>query len=286
MNRLLAVTIALFMTASATAVTQDGPRGWRDDGGERTSRQGREDRRDVKQERSAEPRVQNRTDVQVNTGSSARSQPDSGRRQGERYEGSRDQGSRDSGRTYVHGVPGNDNRVAQQNNSRDYGRGDSQRGRDNRYDNRGNNQRNDNRYDNRNNSRYDNNRGNDRGRDWDRRHDRGRDWDRGRSHGHRDWNRSGWDRGYWRNSWNHGWSGTRYRAPARYHYPRGYSRLSWNIGFFLPAAYYASNYYVDYRPYGLAPPPYGCSWVRISDDLLLVDLETGEVLDAIYGFYY
>src|SRR5690606_14323595 len=102
----------------------------------------------------------------------------------------------------------------------------------------------------RDNNRWDNNRGrDDRGRNDNRYSDRGRDWDRNRGRGHRDWNRSGWDRSYWRSSWNHGWRGNRYRAPARYYYPRGYNRFAWSIGIRLPSVYYAPNYYVDYRTY-------------------------------------
>ena len=97
---------------------------------------------------------------------------------------------------------------------------------------------------------------------------------------------SSWrDRG-WRLSWSHGWSGHRYRAPVRYYYPRGYSARHWSIGIRIPRAYYAPTWYVDYRYYGLSAPPWGCQWVRVDGDVLLVDLETGEVVDVLYGFYY
>lgn len=97
---------------------------------------------------------------------------------------------------------------------------------------------------------------------------------------------SSWrDRG-WRVSWHHGWSGHRYRAPVRYYYPRGYSSRSWSIGIRIPRAYYAPTWYVDYRSYGLAAPPWGCQWVRVDGDVLLVDLDTGEIVDILYNFYY
>jgi len=101
----------------------------------------------------------------------------------------------------------------------------------------------------------------------------------------RNYNR-GWNTSDWRRSWNHGWGGNRYRAQSRYYYPRGHSLRSWSIGFRLPSVYYAPSYYVDYRPYGLSAPPYGCRWIRADRDVLLVDLASGEIVDILYGFYY
>ena len=43
---------------------------------------------------------------------------------------------------------------------------------------------------------------------------------------------------------------------------------------------------MDYRPYRLAPPPYGHHWVRVDNDVLLVALSTGLVVDSIYGLFY
>ena len=96
----------------------------------------------------------------------------------------------------------------------------------------------------------------------------------------------GWRDNNWRRNWNHGWNGSRYHSPSRYYYPRGYSRGYWNIGVRLPRAYYAPNYYVNYSTYGLAAPPYGCYWVRIDSDVLLIEIATGEVVDILYGFFY
>lgn len=154
-------------------------------------------------------------------------------------------------------------------------------------------------------------RGRDRDDRWDRSRDDRRDHDRRDRDRHRDdrWARNGddrwgrhdrgWDRSYsdrrdhrswrdhsWRLSWSHGWSGHRYRAPSRYYHPRGYSSRSWRVGWSVPLVYLAASYFVDYRPYGLAAPPYGCSWIRIDGDVLLVDNLTGEIVDILYGFYY
>lgn len=102
-----------------------------------------------------------------------------------------------------------------------------------------------------------------------------------RSHWQNDWRDS-----RWRSEWRHGWAGNRYRAPVRYHYPQGYARYSWRIGYTLPGVFLSSSWYVDYRPYGIAPPPYGCRWVRVDGDLLLVELASGYIVDVLYDFYY
>ncbi|HVF33699.1 MAG TPA: RcnB family protein [Candidatus Saccharimonadia bacterium] len=78
----------------------------------------------------------------------------------------------------------------------------------------------------------------------------------------------------------------RYRAPSRYAYPRGYYARSWSIGHRLPPAYYGPSYYIDYRPYGLAPPPYGYRWVRIDNDVVLVAIATGLIAEIIDDLYY
>ncbi len=183
---------------------------------------------------------------------------------------------------------GNDrNRSDNRGRGGDYNRrGDNNRGGDNRgtsnrgwNDNRG---RNDNNrgWDNR--GRNDNNRGwnDNRGRTDNRRNNGS--WDR---NDHR-WSQRGWDRGDFRRSWSHGWAGTRYRSTSRYFYPRGYSARHWSIGVRLPSVFYAASYYLNYSTYGLAPPPWGCQWVRVDSDVMLVDLSSGEVLDVLYGFYY
>lgn len=123
-------------------------------------------------------------------------------------------------------------------------------------------------------------------RAWDR-NNRGRDEHHGvqRRHDH-NWNHPGWDRRDWRRSWNHGWSGSRHRSTTRYYYPRGFRARHWNVGIRLPPVFYGASYYVNYSSYGLAPPPWGCQWIRIDSDILLVDLSSGEVMDVLYGFYY
>lgn len=76
-----------------------------------------------------------------------------------------------------------------------------------------------------------------------------------------------------------------YRVPA-YARPHGYYPYRWASGHYLPRAYYGPSYYVDYRPYRLAPPPYGHRWVRVDGDVFLVAVASGLIADAVYGIFH
>lgn len=78
----------------------------------------------------------------------------------------------------------------------------------------------------------------------------------------------------------------RYYAPNRYIQPRGYYQNRWTVGSRLPVSYYGSSYYVDYRHYNLAPPPYGYRWVRVDRDVYLVAIGSGLVRDILYSLFY
>jgi hypothetical protein len=136
---------------------------------------------------------------------------------------------------------------------------------------------------------------NGRGGEWNGR--RGGDWD-GRGRDYR--NRYDWHDGRWYSrhggrygnyrGWHHGWNNQRWRAPYRYVYPSGYYARRWSIGLVLPtvfySGYYANRYYIDWQDYGLEPPPWGCEWVRVDNDLLLIEVRSGRIVDALYGFFY
>jgi Ni/Co efflux regulator RcnB len=78
----------------------------------------------------------------------------------------------------------------------------------------------------------------------------------------------------------------RFRAAA-YQAPRGYSYRRWSYGQRLPAIYFGSNYRLaDFVSYGLFGPPDGYVWVRYGDDALLVDEETGEIIQVDYNVFY
>jgi hypothetical protein len=147
-------------------------------------------------------------------------------------------------------------------------------------------------------------RGGDNGRNWnggrpDRGGDHGRNWnggrpDRGGDNG-RNWN--GGDRGDWNRGWRqdnrYNWQGWRsqhreiYRA-GRYRPPYGgWGYRSFGIGSAIDSIFYAQNYWIDNPDYYRLPPAYGpYRWVRYYNDALLIDIEDGEVVDAIPNFFY
>jgi hypothetical protein len=100
-----------------------------------------------------------------------------------------------------------------------------------------------------------------------------------------------WDRG-WRNNGRYDWQRYRYAnrrifhlgpyyAPYRDYY---YSPLE--IGFVLDSLFYNRDYWIDPAYYDLPPAPPGADWVRYYNDVVLVDMDSGEVLDSIPNFFW
>lgn len=101
-----------------------------------------------------------------------------------------------------------------------------------------------------------------------------------------------WDRG-WRQDNRYDWQNYRsynrgifspgiYYSPFRNH---RYSRFG--LGNRLHPGFYGSSYWItDPWRYRLPQPYAGTRWVRYYDDVLLVDLYTGEVVDVIYNFFW
>jgi hypothetical protein len=126
---------------------------------------------------------------------------------------------------------------------------------------------------------------------------RGGDWNRG--NGYRggfdrgNYARGGWDRN-WRRDGRYDWRGYRttnrslYRLP-RYYAPQGYygGYRRFGIGFTLSSILFAPDYWID-DPWSYRLPdadgPY--RWVRYYNDALLVDMETGEVVDVEYDMFW
>jgi Ni/Co efflux regulator RcnB len=78
----------------------------------------------------------------------------------------------------------------------------------------------------------------------------------------------------------------RFHAGA-YRAPHGYAYRRWTFGERLPAVYYAQDFWIgSYVDFGLMAPPDGCVWVRFGPDALLIDEDTGEVVQAVYGVFY
>ena len=115
------------------------------------------------------------------------------------------------------------------------------------------------------------------------------------------WNGTGWDNrdfrrwnnNGWRNDRRYGWTDWRrsnqylfrpgpYYAPFRSH---RYNRL--DIGFYLDSLFFQPRFFLN-DPYAYRlPPAYGpYQWVRYYDDVVLVDIYTGEVVDVIHDFFW
>jgi Ni/Co efflux regulator RcnB len=120
-------------------------------------------------------------------------------------------------------------------------------------------------------------------------------WDRDR-HGWRDERGHRWhhDR-YWYDSYRDDhfyYYGNRYYARQRfsigfYYAPWGYTTRFWVRGDRLPLSYYGARYVIyDYYDYDLYAPPYASGWVRVGNDVLLIDMETGEVLDVVADLFW
>lgn len=73
--------------------------------------------------------------------------------------------------------------------------------------------------------------------------------------------------------------GGNWRAPFRY--------SQWNVGVQLRPAYYNSRYYINdpYR-YRLPRPGANLRWVRHYNDVLLVNVRTGRVMQVHRGFFW
>ena len=189
--------------------------------------------------------------------------------------GGRDQQGRDRGERGAAPAPQATIQAPQPSNRGDRGNWqgdrndrDSRQGRDNRGDNN-------------------RNRGADR-RDWNNGRDFNRDFNRD---GRTDYRRGGYGgprrdfsgfRDYHRN-FN---ASRRFNVPS-YRRPAGWYERRWTFGEFLPAAFWARDYWiVDFEEYDLPPPPYGAVWVRVGADALLIDEDSGEIITVSYRVFY
>jgi Ni/Co efflux regulator RcnB len=70
-------------------------------------------------------------------------------------------------------------------------------------------------------------------------------------------------------------------------YPPGFGYRRWEVGAALPPLFLAREYwYADWAALGMDPPPPGYEWVRYGPDLLLVNIDTGQVVDVAYDVFY
>ncbi len=130
---------------------------------------------------------------------------------------------------------------------------------------------------------------------------RDRNWDR--NNDSRRWeydDRRGWNNGYgdqwyrnWRQDRRYDWNRyrndyrERYRLGTYYSPYRNYGYSRFRIGLTIRPAYYSSRYWIrDPYYYRLPPAPAYMRWVRYYDDVLLVDIRRGRVVDVIHNFFW
>jgi len=89
-----------------------------------------------------------------------------------------------------------------------------------------------------------------------------------------------------RPSYQHNYQSGRRYAIGPYHPPRGWHDRRWVYGEILPRVYWSAPYVLsDYWLFSLEIPPPDCEWVRVGHDALLVDMRSGEVLEAVYDIF-
>lgn len=117
---------------------------------------------------------------------------------------------------------------------------------------------------------------------------------RSRYYDGRSWhNYDRWDTSRWRDNRRYDWRGYRshnrnlYR-PGQYYSPyRNYRYNRLNVGIRLGSSFYGSRYWINDPWRYRLPEVYGpYRWVRYYDDVLLVDVYNGEVVDVIYDFFW
>ena len=67
--------------------------------------------------------------------------------------------------------------------------------------------------------------------------------------------------------------------------PRGYTYRRVGIGYNLARAFWGPQYRVDYNYYRLPRAPYGTTYARYGNDVLLISLRNGRVI-AVYDDFF
>jgi Ni/Co efflux regulator RcnB len=87
-------------------------------------------------------------------------------------------------------------------------------------------------------------------------------------------------------TYEHNYQAARVYHIGVYHRPRGWVAHRWVYGEMLPRVYWAAPYLLaDYWLFGLEVPPVGFEWVRDDTDAILVDVNTGQILQVEYGVF-
>ncbi|MDE2340752.1 MAG: RcnB family protein [Alphaproteobacteria bacterium] len=125
-------------------------------------------------------------------------------------------------------------------------------------------------------------------------------WNRGNGYAGGGWNRGGgpgqynghWDRG-WRNDGRYNWEGWRDEHPGWFQlgvydnpFGWGYGYTPFDVGWTIDPAFYGEDYWIGDPGYYRLPPPEGDTrWIRYYNDALLVDVNSGYVVDVIHNFF-
>jgi Ni/Co efflux regulator RcnB len=89
-----------------------------------------------------------------------------------------------------------------------------------------------------------------------------------------------------RGTYQHNYQAARNYKVGPYHPPAGWTAQRWAYGQILPRAYWDSQYLLaDYWLFGLEVPPMGYEWVRDGADAILVNVNTGEILQVEYNVF-
>lgn len=98
----------------------------------------------------------------------------------------------------------------------------------------------------------------------------------------RDWRRDNWGRNDWERHRRYNrdlYRGGDWHSDNRYRSFRPGVTLGWG--------YYQPRYYMhDYNRYRLPNPGWGRRWIRNYNDVLLVDVHSGRVIDVYRNFYW
>jgi predicted ribosomally synthesized peptide with SipW-like signal peptide len=89
-----------------------------------------------------------------------------------------------------------------------------------------------------------------------------------------------------RGTYQHNFQAARSFHVGVYHRPPGWVAHRWGYGQILPRAYWAPAFILgDYWLFALETPPAGYEWVRDDTDAILVNINTGEILQVEYGVF-
>ena len=87
-------------------------------------------------------------------------------------------------------------------------------------------------------------------------------------------------------AYNHNFQAARTFHIGPFHPPGGWTPHQWAYGQILPRAYWGAQYLLaDYWLFALEVPPSGYEWVRDGNDAILVNTDSGEILQVEYGVF-